>query len=52
MASMGEGEQKCKFHGPCTPGAVRAGQKLPKIDHFSKIFFFTTAHLEEKLNAW
>jgi hypothetical protein len=29
-----------------------AGQKLPKIDKFSKIFFSTTAQVEEKLNAW
>jgi hypothetical protein len=49
---MGEGEQKLKFHGPCPPGALGAGQKLPKIDQFSKIFFSTTTHVEEKLNAW
>jgi hypothetical protein len=49
---MGEGEQKCEFHGPCPPGALGARQKLPKIDQFSKIVFFTTAEVEEKLNAW
>jgi hypothetical protein len=43
---MGEGEQNCEFHGPCPPGALRAGQKLPKIDQFSKIFFSTTAHVD------
>jgi hypothetical protein len=49
---MGEGEQKCEFHGPCAPGAgVGEGQKLPKIYQFSKIFS-TTAQVEEKLNAW
>jgi hypothetical protein len=32
-------------------GALRAGQILPNIDQFSKIFFIT-AHVEEKLNAW
>jgi hypothetical protein len=49
---MGEGEQNCEFHGPCPSGALGAGQKLPKIDQFSKIFFSTTAHVKEKLNAW
>jgi hypothetical protein len=51
---MGElkGEKNCEFHGPCPPGAMGAGQKLPKIDQFSKIFFSTTAHVKEKLNAW
>jgi hypothetical protein len=34
------------------PGALGAGQKLPKIDQFSKNFFSTTAYVEEKLNAW
>jgi hypothetical protein len=33
-------------------GALGSGKKLPKIDQFSKIFFSTTAHVEEKLNAW
>jgi hypothetical protein len=33
------------------PGALGAGQKLPKIDQFSKIFFSTTTHVEEKLNT-
>jgi hypothetical protein len=34
------------------PAPMGAGQKLPKIDQFSKIFFSTTAHVKEKLNAW
>jgi hypothetical protein len=33
------------------PSPLGAGQKLPKIDQFSKIFS-TTALVEEKLNAW
>jgi hypothetical protein len=32
------------------PVPLGAGQRLPKIDQFSKIFS-TTAHVEEKLNA-
>jgi hypothetical protein len=50
-ASIGNSE----FHNPCPPPpppALRAGQKLLKFDQFSKIFFSTTAHVEEKLNAW
>jgi hypothetical protein len=34
------------------PWGLGVGQKLPKIDQFSKTFFSTTAHVEEKLNAW
>jgi hypothetical protein len=47
-----KGILNCEFHGPCPHGALRAGQKLPEIDQFSKIFFSTMAHVEEKLNAW
>jgi hypothetical protein len=47
-----KGNKNCEFLGPCPPGALRVGQKLSKIDHFSKIFFSTTAHVEEKLNVW
>jgi hypothetical protein len=34
------------------PEPLGPWQKLPKIDQFSKIFFSTTTHVEEKLNAW
>jgi hypothetical protein len=44
--------QNCEFHYPRVPAPLEPGQKLPKIDQFSKIFFSTTAHVEEKLNAW
>jgi hypothetical protein len=47
-----KGNKNCEFHDSCPPGALRAGQKLLKFDQFSKIFFSTTAHVEEKLNAW
>jgi hypothetical protein len=47
---MGEGDRNCEFHGPCSLGALRAEQKLLKIDQFSKIFS-TAAHVEEKLNV-
>jgi hypothetical protein len=46
-----KGNKNCELHGPCPHGALRAGQKLPEIDQFSKIFFSTTAHVEEKLYA-
>jgi hypothetical protein len=49
---MVKGNKNCEFHCPCAPGALAAGQKLPKIDEFSKIFFSTTVLVEEKLNAW
>jgi hypothetical protein len=32
-----KGNKNCEFHGPSLPGALGAGQKLPKIDQFSKI---------------
>jgi hypothetical protein len=46
--------QNCEFHYPrvLAPWGLGAGQKLPKIDQFSKIFSSTIAHVEEKLNAW
>jgi hypothetical protein len=46
---MGEGEQKLwiSWSLPPPPRAMRAGQKLPKIDKFSKSFFSTTAQLRE-----
>jgi hypothetical protein len=47
-----KGNENCEFHGPCPPGAFRAGQKLIKIDKFSKIFFSITADVEEKVNVW
>jgi hypothetical protein len=46
-----KGNKNCKFQDSCSPGALGVGQKLSKIDQFSKIFS-TTAHVEEKLNAW
>jgi hypothetical protein len=47
-----KGNKNCEFHGPCPPGALGPGQKLPKIGQFSKFFFSTIAHVEEKLIAW
>jgi hypothetical protein len=47
-----KGNKNWEFHDPCPPGDLRAGQKLPKIHKFSKIFFSTTAYVEEKLNVW
>jgi hypothetical protein len=43
------GNKNCEFYGPWGLGG---GAKIPKIDQFSKIFFSTTTHVEEKLNAW
>jgi hypothetical protein len=47
IASMGEGNKNCEFHSSCPPGALGMGQKLSKIDQFSKIFLSTTAQVEE-----
>jgi hypothetical protein len=47
-----KGNKNSEFHDPCPLGALGAGQKLPKIDKFSKIFFSIITYVQEKLNAW
>jgi hypothetical protein len=38
-----KGIKHCEFHGLCPPpGALRVGQKLPKIDHFSNLLYNRT----------